>query len=125
MVAKTRFTVTFEKGVRVNVHAEGVLLEHDRFKVFAGSKAHGEWNGTPAYRKQYNSLINQGVLSACDLITNTRTFTVDWIFDSPSAAASVVSGRGSSRKRWKVKGTSITMTELEEDEATELIKDSF
>lgn len=82
------------------------------FVVLAGSMARDQWttNGEGGYKDLFNQLCSDGVLTLVN--GDHRTFSQDYAFSSPSAAAAVVSGRSSNgRKSWLVEGTKTTYGE--------------
>lgn len=61
------------------------------------------------------TLLNSGVIDP-----STFTFTKDYLFNSPSAASAVITGRESNgRKVWKHMDTDLTFGEWQEDQVTE------
>jgi hypothetical protein len=87
--------------------AECLVIE-GQFVVQAGSVARAKEvdslrSGTRALRKQ---LQDSGVLATVPGKSAQLTFTMDYAFDSPSAAsATVVGAESNGRVAWKVKGT--------------------
>lgn len=79
-----------------------------QFVVLAGSSARGRWEGAVG---GYESLYEQ--LCASETLIKTesgqRTFAVDTVFSSPSAAAAVVAGRSANgRTAWVIDGKNLT-----------------
>jgi len=74
------------------------------FFVLKGSAARGKWVGVDGgYQALYQQLVADGVLVASD--GEHLVFSDDVAFRSPSAAASVVSGRSTNGRRyWLVEG---------------------
>lgn len=91
------------------------ILEDGEFVVQQGSLARGEYIGERSdrysYWKQYDKLVEQGVLAdkGCH-----KVFTVSYAFSSTSAAGAVCNGRSTAGPNaWKVKGTRQTYKEWE------------
>ena len=92
------------------------ILKGGEMIVQAGSAARYEWVGEPRhatnYSHLYSELVAGGVLA---LNGDCRTFTQDYAFTSPSAAAAVVSGRSANgRTSWVLKSTGQTYADWEE-----------
>lgn len=90
-------------------------LEDGEFIVEEGSVARGKWAGqgseATSYAKLTGELLQQGVLVANG---DKATFTQDYAFKSPSAAAAVVNGRPANGTiEWKLKGGSKTYKDWE------------
>jgi len=85
----------------VTAHAQEIDGE---FFVLKGSAARGKWVGVDGgYQALYQQLVADGVLVASD--GEHLVFSDDVAFRSPSAAASVVSGRSTNGRRyWLVEG---------------------
>lgn len=86
------------------VHATGLLLEDDKFKILKGS--FGIAQNAPsftvehAYRKLKERLIMENIVSLGD---GKLIFNEDYIFESPSAAAAVLLSRAASGPNfWKL-----------------------
>lgn len=96
------------------------------FIVREGSQARREWvAGDHSYRKLRLQLESDGtlVLTPDGL---TMTFTHDYVFASPSAAAAAVLGRNSNgRLEWKVDGSLTTYAEWQESLLAEAIQESY
>lgn len=78
------------------------------FFVLKGSKTRSDWIGAEtSYRALFKQLVAEGVLIAED--SEHLSFSVDYAFGSPSAAAAVVCGRqANGRTAWLVEGTGQT-----------------
>lgn len=79
------------------------LLVEGEMVVQAGSECRAEWEGPETERyyswRQYRDLVERGIIAVS---RNEAVFTEDFAFTSPSAAASVVSGRtANGRRDWK------------------------
>jgi hypothetical protein len=93
------------------------VVSNGEFIVQSGSTARvkeveslGE--GSKAIRK---ALRDEGVLVGADGHPGLLRFTQEYAFESPSAAAGVVSGTGlNGRAHWKVKGQGISYKEWQE-----------
>lgn len=67
------------------------------------------------YRDLRHKLKKEGVLQPCN--DTLLRFSIDYAFDSPSAAAAMVSGTGlNGRVAWRVKGDTITYKEWQEQQ---------
>jgi len=79
-----------------------------QFVVVAGSSARARWEGAAGgYESLYEQLCASGTLIKSE--SGQRTFAVDTVFSSPSAAAAVVAGRSANgRKSWVVEGKALT-----------------
>lgn len=119
----TQQTANFaEKKIPVfelNLKKEGItataILEDGEFVVQQGSLARGEYIGERSdrysYWKQYDKLVEQGILADKG---SHKVFTVSYAFSSTSAAGAVCNGRSTSGPiAWKVKGTRQTYKEWE------------
>ena len=87
------------------------------FVVFAGSKVQSKWIGSDGhnYHNLYKSLFSNGKI-ANDASSNGAVFKEDVVFSSPSAAAAVIFGRASNgRTVWKIKGTSKTYQDWQDE----------
>lgn len=98
--------------------AKAVCVVRDgQFVVRAGSLARAKeveslGDGTRALRK---SLLDAGVLVPTGSAGSQLRFEQEYAFDSPSAAAGVVTGTGlNGRTAWKVKGEGISYKEWQE-----------
>lgn len=102
---------------RQNIMAKA-RLEDDKFIVEKGSQARLSWVGEASidsgYAKIYKELVERGILI---VEGNARTFTANYKFNSPSAAASIIKGRmANGAKAWKLEGTSKTYKQWENEE---------
>ena len=91
------------------------ILEDGEFVVQQGSLARGEYIGERSdrysYWKQYDKLVEQGILADKG---GHKVFTVSYAFSSTSAAGAVCNGRSTAGPiAWKVKGTRQTYKEWE------------
>ena len=89
------------------------------FVVMKGSNARRNWEGVEtSYTKLFKDLVKAGVLSvSADGMHNT--FTRDYAFRSPSAAAAVVCGRNTNgRTHWTVQGTNATYGEWQDEQVS-------
>ncbi|ABM61928.1 GIY-YIG nuclease family protein [Halorhodospira halophila] len=89
--------------------------EHDgEFFVLEGSAARAQWTGpSGGYQALFNQLCSDGIL--VDDGQGRRRFAQDQGFNSPSAAAAVVSGRtANGRVAWRVDGTNETYAEWQD-----------
>ena len=91
------------------------ILEDGEFVVQQGSLARGEYIGERSdrysYWKQYDKLVEQGILADKG---GHKVFTVSYAFSSSSAAGAVCNGRSTAGPiAWKVKGTRQTYKEWE------------
>lgn len=98
---------------RHGIRATGQEIDGE-FYVFKGSFARSTWVGTErGYQSLYNQLCEDGVL--VEGSNGARVFNEDQSFNSPSAAAAVVSGRSANgRISWKVEGSGITYGEWQD-----------
>lgn len=92
---------------RYRISAQGQEIDGEFF-VLKGSKARAEWVGTErGYQGLFKQLVDEGVL-----VTDGGehlTFSDDYVFSSPSAAAAVVCGRAANgRTSWVVEGSGQT-----------------
>jgi hypothetical protein len=78
------------------------------FTVLKGSLARSTWSGVESgYKALRLQLEDDGVIPLSS--SGPRAFSVDHVFDSPSAAAAVVLGRSANgRHEWKVTGSGTT-----------------
>lgn len=78
------------------------------FVVLKGSEARPKWSAKAnGYGNLYDQLVKDGVLTQEQ--GNKRLFVQDFEFNSPSAAAAIVSGRNANgRISWFLKGTQTT-----------------
>lgn len=84
-----------------SVAASGQEIDGE-FVVFEGSTARASWVGSPGgYGTLHQRLVENGVLGPLS-DSDTRAFTRDYAFKSPSAAAAVIHGRNANgRTEWK------------------------
>lgn len=90
-------------------------LENGNFIVLAGSVARKKWASTShaqhSYSELFRDLVRQGVLVEQG---ENSVFAEDYAFNSPSAAAAVVSGRpASGPQSWKLENTQQTYGDWE------------
>jgi hypothetical protein len=99
-----RFTLEIP---RYRLSAQGQEIDGEFF-VLKGSKARAEWVGTErGYQGLFKQLVDEGVLVADG--GEHLTFSDDFAFSSPSAAAAVVCGRSANgRTTWVVEGSGET-----------------
>ena len=92
---------------RYRLSAQGQEIDGEFF-VLKGSKARAEWVGTErGYQGLFKQLVDEGLLVADG--GEHLTFSDDYAFSSPSAAAAVVCGRAANgRTSWVVEGTGQT-----------------
>ncbi|KPQ27408.1 MAG: GIY-YIG catalytic domain/Domain of unknown function (DUF4357) [Marinobacter excellens HL-55] len=78
------------------------------FVVLQGSEARPKWTAKAnGYGNLYDQLVKDGVLA--DEANGKRLFAQDYEFNSPSAAAAIVSGRNANgRISWMVRGSQTT-----------------
>ena len=97
--------LTFElKAPKHSIHAFA-RQEDGEFVVLEGSVLRGGWEGrgseNSSYAKLYRQMTEMGVLQEKD---GNRVFSQNYAFKSPSAAASVVTGRAANgATEWKVR----------------------
>lgn len=99
------------------VHATAVLQDGD-FIVEKGSLARSSWIGQGSegttYGRLYAELVKTGILMPQD---DNRVFSANYAFQSPSAAAAIVTGRpANGTLEWKVKGQVKTYKDWEADQ---------
>jgi hypothetical protein len=92
---------------RYRISAQGQEIDGEFF-VLKGSNARAEWVGTErGYQGLFKQLCDEGVLVADG--SEHLTFSDDYAFSSPSAAAAVVCGRAANgRTSWVVEETGQT-----------------
>jgi hypothetical protein len=103
-----------------DAHAECVVRD-GQFVVRVGSTARVKevQSLSDGYRAQRRTLREAGVLVPLNSSGLLR-FTQDYAFDSPSAAAAVVSGTGlNGRKEWEVKGTGLSYKDWQDHQVGE------
>jgi hypothetical protein len=91
-------------------------LQDGQWIVQAGSKARSSWVGTNpgnvSYRGLHAELVSNGTLQ---IVNELATFTKDFAFSAPSAAAAVLFGRAANgRTSWLTQDTNVTFAEWEE-----------
>lgn len=86
------------------------------FIVLAGSKTRTEWKTSGHnYQKLFESLIAERKIKI-DPSENVGIMQEDIVFSSPSAAAAIIFGRAANgRFEWKLKGTSLTYGEWQNE----------
>jgi hypothetical protein len=91
------------------------------FVVFKGSKARATWEGVDgSYTRLFNELIKSGVLAPTE-DSRHRVFTQDYAFSSPSAAASVVSGRtANGRTHWRLELGNKTYADWQDEQVSRI-----
>jgi hypothetical protein len=115
-------TAVFELVNKKNrIHATAVIQDGE-VVVQAGSQAREEWRGqgtakNSSYAELHRELVRAGVLK----VEGTQTvFARNYAFKSPSAAASVVTGRVTNGTfEWKQRGTGKTYKEWETERLRE------
>lgn len=100
---------------RYRVSAQGQEIDGEFF-VLKGSRARAEWVGTErGYQSLFKQLVDEGVLVADG--GEHLTFSDDYAFSSPSAAAAVVCGRAANgRTSWLVEGSGQTYAAWQEQQ---------
>ena len=95
---------------RHNYRSEAVEKDGE-FVVLKGSTAYANPpHATNSYSNLREQLIEQGVLVHSSKQSDLLEFTQDVVFNSPSAAASVINGRNSNgRTNWKLKKSGQTL----------------
>ena len=106
---------TFELVVKRHGLRATAVLKGGELVVQQNSLARGEWTGSgnwdAGYRQLHEKLKRLGIL---EVQGQQCVFTENYAFSSPSAAASVVTGRpANGRQEWKFKGTSKTYHDWE------------
>lgn len=88
------------------------------FVVLTDSLACAEWRGkNHVYQDLHQRLCDDNVLVLAD--NDLRRFSTDYAFDSPSAAAAVVTGRtANGRVEWKIEGTRTTYAEWQDHQVS-------
>jgi len=104
---------------RYRLSAQGQEIDGEFF-VLKGSKARAEWVGTErGYQGLFKQLVDEGVLIADG--GEHLTFSDDYAFSSPSAAAAVVCGRAANgRTSWVVAGTGQTYAAWQDSQLNSL-----
>lgn len=100
---------------RYRLSAQGQEIDGEFF-VLKGSKARADWVGTErGYQGLFKQLVDEGVLVAD--AGEHLTFSDDYAFSSPSAAAAVVCGRAANgRTSWVVEETGQTYAAWQEQQ---------
>lgn len=100
---------------RYRISAQGQEIDGEFF-VLKGSRARAEWVGTErGYQGLFKQLVDEGVLIADG--SEHMTFSDDYAFSSPSAAAAVVCGRAANgRTSWVVEETGQTYAAWQEQQ---------
>ncbi|HBW10158.1 protein of unknown function [Stutzerimonas kunmingensis] len=100
---------------RYRLSAQGQEIDGEFF-VLKGSKARADWVGTErGYQGLFKQLVDEGVLVADG--GEHLTFSDDYAFSSPSAAAAVVCGRAANgRTSWVVEETGQTYAAWQEQQ---------
>ncbi len=116
-------TPVFELRIKKDNLLATAEMRDGEMVVLAGSKARCEWVGKTAWNTNYQklrmSLIETNIL---DAQSSKAVFMENYAFNSPSAAAAVITGRAANgRTEWKLKGTSKTYADWE---AEQLEKDN-
>ncbi len=100
------------QGGRQGLHATAILMDGE-FVVEAGSLARKSWVGVSytGYASLYAELERAGVIVDQG---EARVFTADYAFKSPSAAASVITGRSTNgATAWKERASGLTYKDWE------------
>ncbi|WP_458107199.1 GIY-YIG nuclease family protein [Arthrobacter sp. R3-55] len=101
----------------MTVDREGIFARAQEtdgeFVVLAGSGARGNWVGVgQGYSKLHERLISEQVLVPTGA---NASFSKDYVFKSPSAAAAVITGRATNgRTTWKDPATGLTYGQWQE-----------
>lgn len=93
------------------------------FVVLQGSEARPKWTAKAnGYGNLYDQLVKDGVLT--DEVNGKRQFAQDYEFNSPSAAAAIVSGRNANgRIKWMVEGSQLTYGDWQSEQVDRQITD--
>jgi hypothetical protein len=104
---------------RHRLNAQGQEIDGEFF-VLKGSRARAEWIGTErGYQGLFKQLVDEGVLVSEG--GEHLTFTDDYAFNSPSAAAAVVCGRSANgRTAWVVEDTGQTYAAWQEQQLMDM-----
>jgi hypothetical protein len=105
------------KTAKHNITAQAEMVDGE-FVVLQGSDARREWasesQGRQTYRDLHDELLSVGVLRPNG---DLCTFSENYAFSSPSAAAAVINGRpANGRIEWKLEGTSKTYADWEAEQ---------
>lgn len=86
------------------------------FVVLEGSTTRDHWTSKwHNYESLYQKLVEDDILSP--VVEGLRTFTKDYVFSSPSAAAAIISGRPTNgRVTWSVEGEGRTYASWQEQQ---------
>ncbi|EIU1660865.1 GIY-YIG nuclease family protein [Pseudomonas aeruginosa] len=105
---------------RSRLSAQGQEIDGEFF-VLKGSSARAEWVGTErGYQGLFKQLVDEGVLVADG--GEHLTFSDDYAFSSPSAAAAVVCGRAANgRTSWLVEGSGQTYAAWQDSQLNGLV----
>jgi Domain of unknown function (DUF4357) len=109
---------TFELISRKGEYNATAILQDGEFTVQAGSIARNSWVGEgsfdTSYGRLYRKLFEQGII----VVENgQRRFKSSYVFNSPSAASAVVSGRPSNGQiEWRLKGKEVTFQQWEAEQ---------
>lgn len=102
---------------KLELHATAQEIDGE-FIVLAGSECRTEWGGSnhASYRSLYSSLYAQEKIKV-NGDSKKGIFQEDVAFSSPSAASAIVCGRASNgRVEWKIKGTSKTYADWQNEQ---------
>lgn len=110
----------FEMISRKGEYNATAILQEGEFTVQAGSIVRNSWvsesSNNSSYSRLYGKLVEQGIVTDEN---GQRRFTSSYVFNSPSAASAVVSGRPSNGQiEWKLKGSGITFQEWEAEQVS-------
>ena len=114
VASSPRFMLETKKnGVRALAELRG-----GEFVVLKGSSARNDWEGAGmhdfGYAELHRKLVASGVIQRGPLVA---TFTDNYAFASPSAAAAVVNGRpANGRLEWKIEGSKKTFGEWDREQ---------
>lgn len=91
--------------------------------VLAGSQVRNSWTSQSknSYEKLYHSLVSAGIIGTDE--QGNRFFTEDYAFNSPSAAAAIISGRSANgRIAWIENTTQLTYGEWQSAQLEQLLE---
>lgn len=120
-----RVSPLFNGGLKtVGITAQGRQINGE-FVVSKGSLARLHWEGVESsYTALFKELVQAGVLAPTP-DGKFNTFTRDYAFSSPSAAAAVVTGRNANgRMHWREVGSERTYGQWQEDQVQALAPDA-
>jgi len=103
---------------KLGIRAQAQEAEGD-FIVFSGSQSQIGWIGerSHSYEQLHKNLVEEGKITPDPDSAERGVFQEDVAFSSPSAASAVVFGRSSNgRREWKVKGTSKTYEDWQNEQ---------